>query len=236
MGNVVCIQDVTKFYRMGEQTVHALRGVTFNVVEGEFVSIMGTSGSGKSTCMHILGCLDRPSAGKYLLDGQCVGGMTSKCLADVRNKKIGFVFQGFNLLPRTSAQDNVELPLVYGEIKATERKRRARQALEIVGLADRADHLPNQLSGGQQQRVAIARAIVGDPAIILADEPTGNLDSTMGSEILDIFSRLNRQGITIIMVTHDPGIALKATRQITFRDGRIIGDTWVPQRLGGEKV
>ncbi|MHC1700376.1 MAG: ABC transporter ATP-binding protein [Humidesulfovibrio sp.] len=225
MSEVVRLDAVTRVYQMGEETVHALRGVSLTVSRGEFVAIMGSSGSGKSTCMHILGCLDRPSSGTYALDGVAVQDLGKDELADIRNKKLGFVFQGFNLLSRTSALENVELPLVYGRVPAAERRARALEALGMVGLAERAGHLSNQLSGGQQQRVAIARALAGNPALILADEPTGNLDSHMSSEIMDIFTRLNRQGITIIMVTHEPDIAAYASRRVTFLDGRIVCDT-----------
>jgi len=233
MNDVVRIENITKVYRMGEETVHALRGVSLTVSRGEFVAIMGSSGSGKSTCMHILGCLDRPSSGSYTLDGEAVHDLKKDQLADIRNRKLGFVFQGFNLLSRTSALENVELPLVYGHVPAAERKKRAMEALRLVGLAERAGHLSNQLSGGQQQRVAIARALAGTPALILADEPTGNLDSHMSEEIMDIFTRLNAQGITIIMVTHEPDIAAFAGRRITFKDGIIIDDTG-PARQAGQ--
>jgi putative ABC transport system ATP-binding protein len=222
---VVRLTGVTKVYQMGEETVHALRGVSLTVARGEFVAIMGSSGSGKSTCMHILGCLDRPTSGSYALDGEAVQDLGKDQLADIRNRKLGFVFQGFNLLSRTSALENVELPLVYGRVPADMRRARALEALDMVGLAERAGHLSNQLSGGQQQRVAIARALAGSPALILADEPTGNLDSHMSAEIMDIFTRLNSQGITIIMVTHEPDIAAYASRQITFLDGCIVGDS-----------
>jgi putative ABC transport system ATP-binding protein len=232
MNEVVRIENLTKVYQMGEERVHALRGVSLTVGQGEFVAIMGSSGSGKSTCMHILGCLDRPTGGTYMLDGVAVENMAKNELAEIRNKKLGFVFQGFNLLSRTTAVENVELPLVYGRMEAGERRKRALEALAMVGLAERSGHLSNQLSGGQQQRVAIARALAGNPALILADEPTGNLDSHMSEEIMDIFKRLNAQGKTIIMVTHEPDIAAHAGRQVTFRDGVIIDDTGPAQAPG----
>jgi putative ABC transport system ATP-binding protein len=210
---------------MGDQTFEALKGVSFDVAAGEFVAIMGASGSGKSTSMNILGCLDRPTSGNYLLDGLDVGGMTPDQLAEVRNKKLGFVFQGFNLLARTPAVENVELPLVYAGLAAKERRIKALAAMEQVGLAGKENNHPSQLSGGQQQRVAIARALVNSPAVILADEPTGNLDSSTSDEIMALFTSLNRQGITIIMVTHEHDVAAYAGRQITFKDGRIISDS-----------
>ena len=224
MNDVVKVTDVSKVYSIGEQRVEALKGISLTVGQGDFVAIMGASGSGKSTCMNILGCLDVPSSGEYLLDGISVGKLSRNDLAEIRNRKLGFVFQGFNLLPRTSARENVELPLVYGKFHAAVRKEKAMTALAQVGLAERANHFSNQLSGGQQQRVAIARALVTKPAIILADEPTGNLDSRTSEEIMRLFQELNRQGITIIMVTHEPDIAAYAKRQLTFRDGQIIDD------------
>ncbi len=229
MGNhvkeVVEVKNVTKVYTMGDQRVEALKGISFSVMPGEFVAIMGASGSGKSTCMNMLGCLDVPTSGEYLLEEVNVGGLSRNQLAEIRNRKIGFVFQGFNLLARTTARENVELPLVYAHVPAAARREKAMAALAQVGLAERADHYSNQLSGGQQQRVAIARALVNEPAIIMADEPTGNLDSRTSEEIMGIFQQLNRRGITIIMVTHEPDIAAFTGRQIIFRDGLIVSDT-----------
>jgi putative ABC transport system ATP-binding protein len=211
---------------MGDVQVHALRGIDLSIEAGEFVAVIGPSGSGKSTFMHILGCLDRPTAGQYVLDGQDVSTLSRDELATVRNQRIGFVFQGFNLLARTSALDNVELPLLYQNgIRTVERRTRSRQMLESVGLGDRMNHHPNQLSGGQQQRVAIARSLVNRPAILLADEPTGNLDSRTSVEIMDIFQRLNRENeITVILITHEPDIAEYANRIIHFRDGSVVSD------------
>ncbi len=230
---VIEIKDVTKVYQMGEVQVHALRGVSLQVASGELVAIMGPSGSGKSTLMNILGALDVPTSGQYWLEGQDVGHMNDDQLAEIRNKRIGFVFQNFNLLSRTSALANVELPLIYAG--ARNRHERARAALEMVGLGDRMHHHPNELSGGQQQRVAIARALVNNPSIILADEPTGNLDSKSGAEIMRIFQDLNEQrGITIIFVTHEPEIAEHTRRIIRLQDGMIISDSPVknPRRAG----
>lgn len=227
------IEDVTKVYQMGEVEVRALRGVSLEVYPGELVAIMGPSGSGKSTLMNILGALDVPTSGRYMLAGEDVGAMDDDHLAEIRNRKIGFVFQSFNLLPRTTALANVELPLVYGGAK--DRRKRAVAALELVGLGDRVRHKPNELSGGQQQRVAIARALVNEPSIILADEPTGNLDSKSGAEIMRIFQDLNDlQGITIIFVTHEPEIAEHTRRIIRLQDGRILSDSPVknPRQAG----
>ena len=225
MNSVITLTDICRVFVMGDQQFEALKGVSFSVDPGEFVAIMGASGSGKSTCMNLLGCLDRPTSGKYLLDGLDVGNMDTNQLAEIRNRKLGFVFQGFNLLARTPTVENVELPLIYAGLKSTERRRMALAALEKVGLAGKEQNHPSQLSGGQQQRVAIARALVNSPAVILADEPTGNLDSATSEEIMNLFTSLNRQGITIIMVTHEPDVAAYAGRRITFRDGKIIGDT-----------
>lgn len=225
MPEVIKLDNVRRVFGEGDHLVEALRAVSFTIQSGEFVAIMGASGSGKSTCMNTLGCLDRPTSGTYWLDGIDTAGMTPDRLAEVRNKKLGFVFQGFNLLPRTTAHENVELPLVYAGVPAEERHRRARSALEQVGLGDRINHTSAQLSGGQQQRVAIARALVNEPAVILADEPTGNLDTATTHEIMQLFTELNRQGITVVMITHEPEVAQYASRRITFRDGSIISDT-----------
>jgi putative ABC transport system ATP-binding protein len=228
MEDVVRTIRISKVYSSGEQRVEALKEVSLSVERGDFLSIMGASGSGKSTFMNIIGCLDLPTSGDYWIEGENVRGMSKNALAEIRNRKIGFVFQGFNLLSRTSALENVELPLIYGRVPAVKRRAKAIAALEMVGLADRSQHFSNQMSGGQQQRVAIARALVGDPSIILADEPTGNLDTATSSEIMAIFQKLNRQGITIIMVTHEPDIAAFSKRNVVFRDGRILSDVQVP--------
>jgi putative ABC transport system ATP-binding protein len=230
MAAVIEIKDLVKDYMLGQVPVHVLKGISFEIERGDFVSIMGPSGSGKSTLMNILGCLDKPTSGSYTLDGISVAKLDRDQLAEIRNKKIGFVFQQFNLLARTSAAENVELPLMYTDASARERRERAMAALFAVGLAGRQDHQPSQLSGGQQQRVAIARSLVNDPKIILADEPTGALDSRTSIEIMSIFQRLNRQeGITMIMVTHDPDIASYSNRNISFKDGRLQGDERVAQ-------
>jgi putative ABC transport system ATP-binding protein len=232
---VIDIRDITKMYTMGEVEVHALRGVDLKIYEGEFLSIMGPSGSGKSTLMNILGALDQPTSGEYFLDGVDVSRLSETQLAQVRNKKIGFVFQNFNLLKRTTALRQVELPLMYSGVGA--RTRRAREALESVGLGKRLDHLPSELSGGQQQRVAIARALVNEPAMILADEPTGNLDSRSGTEVMQIFQTLNReQGITTVFVTHDPWIARHTQRVIMLRDGKVVADRRVQRPLVAGEV
>lgn len=218
---VISVREVRKIYDLGETQVHALRGVSVKIEPGDFVAIMGASGSGKSTFMNILGCLDRPTSGQYLLEGKDVSRLNKKELAAIRNQKIGFVFQGFNLLGRTTALENTELPMLYSRVTKKEQERRAREALVLVGLAERADHFPSQLSGGQQQRVAIARALVNKPLILLADEPTGNLDSRTSVEVMEIFQKLNRDGLTIVLVTHEPDIARFAQRAIVFRDGHI---------------
>jgi len=226
---VIQIRNLTRAYPMGAETVHALRGVSLEIRRNEYVAIMGPSGSGKSTLMNLIGCLDTPTAGEYWLNGQEVSRMSDDALARVRNREIGFVFQTFNLLPRASALQNVELPLVYGGVSARERRRRAQTALERVGLADRIGHRPNELSGGQRQRVAIARALANQPAILLADEPTGNLDSATSEEILRVFDDLHRQGQTVIMVTHEADIAAHAARIVVLRDGRIASDAPNPR-------
>lgn len=231
---IVRVEDVSKVYTMGEQRVEALKTVSLEVETGDFVAIMGASGSGKSTFMNILGCLDTPTSGTYWLQGENVRGLMKRDLAAVRNRKIGFVFQGFNLLARTTALENVELPLIYAKVPAAVRKEKSLAALALVGLADRAGHTGNQLSGGQQQRVAIARALVNDPAIILADEPTGNLDSVTSVEIMSIFQKLNSRGSTIIMVTHEPEIAAFTKRNVVFRDGQILSDLLVSDPLAAE--
>jgi putative ABC transport system ATP-binding protein len=233
---IVRVADVSKVYSMGEQSVEALKSVSLDVEKGDFVAIMGASGSGKSTFMNIIGCLDLPTSGKYWLQGENVRGLSASALAEVRNKKIGFVFQGFNLLARTSAVENVELPLIYGRVSSAIRREKALAALALVGLADRAGHTSKQLSGGQQQRVAIARALVNEPAIVLADEPTGNLDSLTSVEIMAIFQKLNKQGSTIIMVTHEPDIAAFTKRNVVFRDGRIISDTPVAHQTDADQA
>jgi putative ABC transport system ATP-binding protein len=222
---VIQIRDLTRVYQMGAETVQALRGVTLEIRRNEYVAIMGPSGSGKSTMMNLIGCLDTPTSGEYWLNGQEVSRMPDDALARVRNREIGFVFQTFNLLPRASALQNVELPLVYGGVSARERRQRAKAALTRVGLADRMLHRPNELSGGQRQRVAIARALVNDPAILLADEPTGNLDSTTSEEIMRVFERLHAQGQTVIMVTHEAEIAAHADRVVQLKDGRVASDS-----------
>jgi putative ABC transport system ATP-binding protein len=227
---VIQVEDVYKSYDLGETKVHALRGVNLTIQPGEFVAIMGSSGSGKSTFMNMLGCLDKQTSGKYTLEGVDVASLDKKQLAAIRNRKLGFVFQGFNLLARTTALENVELPTLYAKLAKDERQARAKKTLELVGLGDRMDHFPSQLSGGQQQRVAIARALVNRPAILLADEPTGNLDSRTSVEIMQIFQDLNDSGLTIVLVTHEPDIAQYAKRIVVFRDGKIKHDNPVRER------
>jgi putative ABC transport system ATP-binding protein len=233
MNDIIELDHVHKVYHTGEVDVHAVRDVSLRVTKGEFVAIMGASGSGKSTMMNMLGCLDRPTEGRYLLDGVDVSGLGRDELATIRNHKIGFVFQGFNLLSRTSALENTELPLMYNRshLGSREQRRRAAEALETVGLAGRAGHHPNQLSGGQQQRVAIARALVNQPAMLLADEPTGNLDSQTSIEIMGVFQKLNDEGITIVMVTHELDIASYTRRNVIMRDGRVVSDAPVANRF-----
>jgi putative ABC transport system ATP-binding protein len=221
---LIQLDQITKTYRMGDVDVHALRGVSLTVDRGEFVAIMGSSGSGKSTMMNILGCLDRPSTGHYMLNGNEVSQLSRNDLAEIRNRTLGFVFQSFNLLSRTSAVENVELPLLYQGVATRERVRRAKASLSRVGLGERFDHFPSQLSGGQQQRVAIARALVSDPKVILADEPTGNLDSKTSIEVMQLFQELGKSGITVVLVTHEPDIATYARRVITMKDGVVVED------------
>lgn len=234
---VIELQNIRRDFRVGEETVHALRGVSFSIAEGEFVTIMGTSGSGKSTLLNTLGCLDTPTSGEYLLDGTSVRTMSKPQRAVLRNRKIGFVFQSYNLLPKTTAVENVELPLMYNStVNASERRRRAIEALNAVGLGDRLEHKSNQMSGGQMQRVAIARALVNDPAVILADEATGNLDTRTSFEILVLFQRLHAQGRTIIFVTHNPDIARYCSRNIRLSDGHIIEDSTNQHILSAAEV
>jgi putative ABC transport system ATP-binding protein len=235
--SIIEIKSLRKDYHVGEVTVHALRGVDLKIHEGEFVAIMGASGSGKSTMLNILGCLDKPTYGDYLLDGINVNSMDKDAIAKLRNLKLGFVFQAYNLLARTTALENVELPLFYNpRIKSKERKEAALRALEAVGLSDRMHHMPNQLSGGQQQRVAIARSLVNDPVLILADEPTGNLDTRTSFEIMDLFQDLNEKGRTILFVTHETDIAKFAKRNIMFRDGKISRESIVTERVNAKEI
>jgi len=233
---VICVEDIHKYYELGETRVHALRGVSVDEQHREFVALMGASGSGKSTFMNILGCLDRPSSGRYILEGVDVSQHDKRALAFIRNQKIGFVFQGFNLLARTTALENVELPTLYSKVSNEERHTRASEALALVGLADRAEHFPSQMSGGQQQRVAVARALVNRPSILLADEPTGNLDSRTSVEIMEVFQDLNDKGLTIVMVTHEHDIAEFAKRVLVFRDGKIRKDEPVRNRPRASEV
>ena len=235
-GVVIQAEDIHKYYQLGETKVHALRGVSLQIRRGEFVAIMGASGSGKSTFMNILGCLDKPSSGRYLLEGTDVSQLDKKQLAAIRNRRIGFVFQGFNLLARTTALENVELPTLYARVDKAERHRRAIEALEMVGLGERIDHFPSQLSGGQQQRVAIARGLVNRPSILLADEPTGNLDSRTSVEVMEIFQSLNDKGLTVILVTHEHDIAQFCRRSIIFRDGKVRRDELISKRAVAAEV
>jgi putative ABC transport system ATP-binding protein len=230
MDYVISLEDIHKVYHMGEVDVHALRGVSIDIKPGEFISIIGPSGSGKSTLMNIIGCLDKPTSGNYLIEGQNIVNLEKDRLAEIRNKKIGFVFQSFNLLPRTSAIENVELPLIYNGTPSNRRLELANEALGVLGLKGRENHLPSQLSGGQQQRVAIARAIVNKPSIILADEPTGNLDTKTSIEILEIFKSLNEKGKTVVMITHEKDIAQYAKRIITLSDGKIVSENRIDQK------
>ncbi len=233
MSTVIHLEDIHKIYHTGDVDVHAVRGVTVDVSQGEFVALMGSSGSGKSTMMNIIGCLDRPTKGTYLLDGIDVSELNRDQLADIRNQKIGFVFQGFNLLARTTALENVELPMLYARqrLDGQNQREQALKALDIVGLGERADHKPNQLSGGQQQRVAIARALANQPSLLLADEPTGNLDTRTSVEIMGVFQQLNDRGITIVMVTHELDIAKYTKRMVVMRDGKVVSDAPVVKRL-----
>ncbi len=238
---VIDVGALTKVFQVGDIKVRALRGITLRIERGDFVAIMGSSGSGKSTLMNILGCLDTPTSGRYLLDGVDVKGLAEDELADVRNGKIGFVFQSYNLIPRTRALANVELPLAYAGVSRSERRRRSREALGSMGMLNRLEHLPSELSGGQQQRVAVARAIVTNPSLILADEPTGNLDSRSTEDVLKIFARLNREGRTIVLITHEPDVADQAKRTITLSDGKIVDDSRTrgsgedPERVHAQK-
>jgi putative ABC transport system ATP-binding protein len=236
MSSVVKLENIHKIYDSGEVKVHAVRGVTIDIKKGEFVALMGASGSGKSTLMNLLGCLDRPTSGSYLLDGTDVSQLDRNELADIRNKKLGFVFQGFNLLARTTALENVELPMFYGQrkISTADMKERAMHCLKIVGLANRADHFPSQLSGGQQQRAAIARGLVNQPQVLLADEPTGNLDSKTSIEVMGVFQKLNDEGITIIMVTHELDVAQYCKRNLILRDGQLVNDVLIRDRMIAE--
>ncbi|MGO8970164.1 MAG: ABC transporter ATP-binding protein [Myxococcaceae bacterium] len=221
---LIHLQDIKRYYKVGSEEVHALDGVSLSIEKGEWTSIIGQSGSGKSTLMNVLGCLDTPTAGRYILNGKDVSGMSDNALADIRNQEIGFIFQTFQLLPRETAQANVELPLVYRGLRSRERHQRASAALEKVGLANRVHHRPNELSGGQRQRVAIARALVTEPSLLLADEPTGNLDSATGEEIIGLFERLHAAGHTLVLVTHEPSIAARCPRAVRLMDGKVVSD------------